>query len=154
MRKTLTPEIEHCRKAGPKDGGPYGVFELLHPVTGRRLRCIASDGRDWAEPQKRPTEEQLRHAPPAKREIVRKLWGDMKEVVLPSPAWEHVTVSTAFGCPRWEEMCFVKDAFWDPGELVLQLHVPTDEHLSIHDFVLHLWKPVGVEIPMPPKICV
>ena len=27
--------------------------------------------------------------------------------------WEHVSVSLARRCPTWEEMCMVKDIFWE-----------------------------------------
>jgi hypothetical protein len=30
--------------------------------------------------------------------------------------WKHVSVSTRRRVPNWQEMCFVKDLFWDPKE--------------------------------------
>jgi len=48
----------------------------------------------------------------------------------------------------------VKDLFWEPDELVVQFHVPKVAHVNIHEHVLHLWKPVGFEIPLPPADCV
>lgn len=64
--------------------------------------------------------------------------------------WEHVSVSLPVRCPTWEEMDFVKGIFWGGDETVLQLHVPRSRHVSYHPYCLHLWKPVGVEIPLPP----
>lgn len=32
--------------------------------------------------------------------------------------------------------------------------VPRTVHVNTHDHCLHLWKPVGVEIPLPPIECV
>jgi hypothetical protein len=67
--------------------------------------------------------------------------------------WEHVSVSLVRGsrCPNWDEMCFVKDLFWSEDEWVVQYHPAKADHINNHPGVLHLWKPVGVEIPIPPK---
>lgn len=70
--------------------------------------------------------------------------------------WEHVSV-TVLGqkrTPTWEEMNFVKEMFWNPSETVIQLHPPRDQWVNQHDYCLHLWKPVGVEIPLPPTYMV
>lgn len=88
------------------------------------LRIIASDGFGWSESG------------------------------FPSPVFEHVSVSLQHRCPTWAEMDFVKRLFWDDDELVLQLHVPKSKHINRHNFCLHMWKPLGVEIPLPPDICV
>lgn len=61
-----------------------------------------------------------------------------------------MSVSLPVRCPTWEEMDFVKGIFWGGDETVLQLHVPRSRHVSYHPYCLHLWKPVGVEIPLPP----
>lgn len=70
--------------------------------------------------------------------------------------WEHVSVSVSARrrTPNWDEMCFVKDLFWRPDECVVQFHPPRSEYVNCHPFCLHLWKPIGVEIPMPPSILV
>ena len=68
--------------------------------------------------------------------------------------WEHVSVSLEYRCPTWDEMCFVKDIFWEPEECVIQYHPPASEYVNNHQFALHLWKPVGVSIPTPPSIMV
>lgn len=70
------------------------------------------------------------------------------------PVWEHVSVSLPNRCPNWAEMCFVKDLFWEETECAMQLHVPKSEHINCHEYCLHLWKPVRVEIPVPPGILV
>lgn len=70
--------------------------------------------------------------------------------------WDHVSV-TVIGrdrCPNWEEMCFVKELFWSEEECVIQYHPPASEYVSQHPFCLHLWKPQGIELPLPPKIMV
>lgn len=68
--------------------------------------------------------------------------------------WEHVSVSAATRCPVWEEMSFVKDLFWTDEECVIQYHPPKSEYVNIHPNVLHLWKPIGVTIPLPPRVAV
>lgn len=73
---------------------------------------------------------------------------------LPPPPWEHVSVSTRVRCPTWEEMCYVKSLFWDPEDLVIQIHPPESDYINEHPYCLHLWRPVGVELPRPPAIAV
>lgn len=54
--------------------------------------------------------------------------------------WEHVIVSTHRRCPNWQEMCFVKDLFWDAEECVIQFHPPRSEYVNNNPYELHLWK--------------
>ena len=68
--------------------------------------------------------------------------------------WEHVSVSTAVRCPTWEEMCKVKDLFWDPEDTVMQLHPPKSQWINNFPYCLHLWRPTGETIPLPPSIMV
>lgn len=68
--------------------------------------------------------------------------------------WEHVSVSTSHRCPNWEEMCFVKDLFWDAETPVMQLHPPKSTWINNHPYCLHLWRPVAKSIPLPPSVAV
>lgn len=70
--------------------------------------------------------------------------------------WEHVSVSVPKlpRCPTWEEMCMIKDIFWDEEDCVIQYHPPKKDNISNHPHCLHLWKPVGVALPRPPSIMV
>jgi hypothetical protein len=68
--------------------------------------------------------------------------------------WEHVSVSLKNRCPRWDEMCFVKDLFWDAEETVMQLHPPKSMWINNHPFCLHLFRPLNETIPLPPPISV
>ena len=68
--------------------------------------------------------------------------------------WEHVSVSTSRRTPIWEEMCGVKDIFWDEEDCVVQFHPPKSEYVNCHKFVLHLWRPIDQEILRPPSILV
>lgn len=69
-------------------------------------------------------------------------------------AWEHVSVSLPNRCPTWVEMSYVKSLFWDDSDCVVQYHPPRSEYVNNHEFCLHLWRPVGVVIPLPPSILV
>lgn len=64
--------------------------------------------------------------------------------------WEHVSVSLVNRCPTWDEMCFVKDLFWSPEETVVQYHPRASEYVNNHPYCLHLWRPIGVGLPLPP----
>ena len=76
--------------------------------------------------------------------------------------WEHVSVSIPNAnqgpdrtrTPTWFEMCYVKDLFWDPEDCVIQYHPAASEYVNAHPGVLHLWRPIGVEIPRPPAMLV
>jgi hypothetical protein len=74
------------------------------------------------------------------------------------PLWEHVSVSVRVPgetrCPTWEEMCEIKDMFWDKDETVIQYHPAEADYVNMHPHTLHLWKPIGVELPTPPSIMV
>lgn len=70
--------------------------------------------------------------------------------------WEHVSVSLPDyeRCPTWPEMCQVKDMFWDEDDAVMQLHPPASDHVNNHQYCLHLWRPIGIDIPLPPSYMV
>jgi hypothetical protein len=67
--------------------------------------------------------------------------------------WEHASVSIANKpnrIPSWDEMVFAKNLFWEMEECVIQYHPSASKYVNNHPGVLHLWKPTGQEIPMPP----
>src|SRR5580765_7987288 len=68
--------------------------------------------------------------------------------------WDHVSVSLSMRCPTWEEMEFVKRLFFKDDEDAYQLHVAPKDHISIHPYVLHMWRPQDVAIPLPPPVMV
>lgn len=65
--------------------------------------------------------------------------------------WEHVSVSLPGRCPNWPEMARVKSLFWGDDETVVQFHPPKADYVNVHPNCLHLWKPIGVELPLPPR---
>jgi len=66
--------------------------------------------------------------------------------------WEHVSVSVKGRTPSWEQMAFVKDRFWGEDEAVMQVHPPQQLYVNNHPHCLHLWRPLGEKIPLPPPI--
>lgn len=72
--------------------------------------------------------------------------------------WEHVSVSPGSPnrkkCPTWDEMCAIKDMFFEPEETVVQYHPPRSEYVNNHPYCLHMWRPTDCEIPRPPSIMV
>ena len=127
MRSNPTKQIEAYRvRSGPFASSPQDGANgaFFIPFSQVVLKVIASNARDWDESG------------------------------LPHPMWEHVSVSLGVRCPTWEEMDFVKRIFWRDDETVIQLHVPRSQHVNFHETCLHLWKPIGFEIPLPPMITV
>lgn len=70
--------------------------------------------------------------------------------------WEHVSVSLPHRTPNWDEMCQIKELFWDDGDLVVQFHVPKSDWINNHPYCLHLWRKSGTNIfcDRPPGIFV
>ncbi len=73
--------------------------------------------------------------------------------------WDHVSVTPRSEkrrtCPTWEEMCEIKDMFFEPEEAVVQYHPARSEYVNNHPLCLHLWRPNdGTVLPTPPRIFV
>lgn len=76
--------------------------------------------------------------------------------------WDHVSVSLITEdeteclnrCPKWDEMCFIKDLFFEDEEEAIQFHPKKSEYVNIHPYVLHLWRPLDEHILRPPGIMV
>lgn len=57
--------------------------------------------------------------------------------------WEHVSISLrAKRLPTWDEMCLIKDIFWDDEEDVVQMHPKKSQYVNLAE-ALHLWRPVN-----------
>ncbi len=78
----------------------------------------------------------------------------VKVIISTDYGWDHLSASLSTRCPSWEEMCQLKDLFFEPEECVMQLHPPQSEYVNNHPFCLHLWRPHDVPIPTPPSIMV
>ena len=68
--------------------------------------------------------------------------------------WDHVSVSLdKKRCPTWEEMCWIKDLFFDEDEPVMQFHPRKADYKNLAKTTLHLWKFQG-EFPLPDPLMV
>lgn len=68
--------------------------------------------------------------------------------------WDHVSVSFYNRCPKWEEMCKVKELFFLPEECCVEYHPAESEYVNLHPYCLHIWRPQNGELITPPKIFV
>ena len=68
--------------------------------------------------------------------------------------WEHVSVCPSNRTPDWNEMCAIKDMFWNYDEVVMQIHPAKSNYVNLMPNCLHLWRPIGQEIPVPPILYV
>lgn len=69
--------------------------------------------------------------------------------------WEHVSVSRRSRMPSYDDLISIRKMFWDDDDCVMQLFVPSKDHININQFCLHLWRPInGQEIPRPPGFMV
>lgn len=56
--------------------------------------------------------------------------------------FEHVSIQMFCDrLPKWNEMCFVKDMFWNEEEEVVQIHPKKSEYINMTES-LHLWRPI------------
>lgn len=73
--------------------------------------------------------------------------------------WEHVSVSIKkpngiTRIPSWDEMCMVKELFWDKEDCIVQFHPPKSQYVNMHPNVLHLWRKQGIKFETPPSILI
>lgn len=78
----------------------------------------------------------------------------LKVVASHGLGWDHVSVSTPHRTPTWDEMEHVKRLFFHDDEWAFQLHVPAAEHINLHPYTLHLWRPQVLPIPLPDPLLV
>lgn len=64
--------------------------------------------------------------------------------------WDHVSVSRKNRAPNQTEMDFVYRRFFAPDEVAVQFFVPAASHVNIHPNCLHLWRPNGETLSLPP----
>jgi len=69
--------------------------------------------------------------------------------------WEHISIDGKKRCPDWDEMCKLKDMFFDEDECCVQYHPPKSEYVNNLPYCLHIWRPIeecNGALPMPPSI--
>lgn len=60
--------------------------------------------------------------------------------------WEHLSVSTPSKTPSWDQMCMMKDVFFDDEEECVQYHPRKSEYVNAHPHCLHIWRPLMLEV--------
>lgn len=67
--------------------------------------------------------------------------------------WEHCSIMPYDKkiIPSWNDMCKLKNMFWNEDEAVMQIHPKKEDYVNKAKNCLHLWKPTEQEIPLPPK---
>jgi len=80
----------------------------------------------------------------------------LKVVAANGGGWDHVSVSPdgESRTPTWAEMDFIKRIFFKPKEIAWEYHMNEDDHISIHPYVLHIWRKHNFKMPTPPKVFV
>ena len=70
--------------------------------------------------------------------------------------WEHISVSPENKrvVPTWDDMCKVKDIFFNDDEAVIQIHPQKDEYVNNMPNCLHLWRCTYKEMILPPSCLV
>ncbi len=68
--------------------------------------------------------------------------------------WEHLSVSTPNKTPTWDQMCRMKDLFFEEEETCIQYHPKKSEYVNNHPHCLHIWKPIGIDLLTPPSILI
>lgn len=65
--------------------------------------------------------------------------------------WDHVSVCPLRKriIPSWDDMCRLKDIFFDDQEAAIQIHPQKSEYVNNMPNCLHLWKYQG-DFPLPP----
>ncbi len=64
--------------------------------------------------------------------------------------WEHISCSMRNRCPTWEEMCYLKNLFWDESQIAVQFHPAKEDYVNVAKFCLHIWVYKGF-MPRPKK---
>lgn len=68
--------------------------------------------------------------------------------------WEHLSVSMPSKTPSWDQMCRMKDIFWNKDEACVEYHPKEEDYVNMHQHCLHIWKPTEEYLPTPPHILV
>lgn len=63
--------------------------------------------------------------------------------------FEHVSVSSFNRgyMPSWDDMCKVKDIFWDEEEECYQIHPKRSQYVNIATNCLHIWRHKTIALP-------
>ena len=68
--------------------------------------------------------------------------------------------------PTWDQMCKMKDIFWNDNETCIEFHPAKNQYVNMHQHCLHIWRPVVNDVqylsdpeskewfPVPPHLLV
>lgn len=113
------------------------------------MRSLLPPRLEWSRIKHGPARSDASYGANGAFSIVGPGGATLKIIASNGEGWEHVSVSVRHRTPNWREMCFVKDLFWDEDECVIQYHPPRKDYVNCHPNCLHLWKPIGVDLPQP-----
>ena len=68
--------------------------------------------------------------------------------------WEHLSVSMPSRTPTWDQMCIMKDIFWNKNEACVEYHPREEDYVNNHKHCLHIWRPTHEPLPTPPSVLV
>lgn len=74
----------------------------------------------------------------------------LKVIISSGFGWEHASVSRKSRTPSYDDMTWVAKTFWRPDQTIMQLHVPSADHINVSEYCLHWWRPIDQDIPRPP----
>lgn len=63
--------------------------------------------------------------------------------------WLHVSAARQTRMPSYLDMVRVKEIFVGPDRFAYSVWAPRSEHISIHNYCLHLWAPLDGDPPLP-----
>ena len=85
------------------------------------------------------------------------IWGKRTIIASWGGGWEHVSINDKKITPSWEDMCKLKDIFWNEDETVVQYHPAKSDYVNNLQHCLHLWKPIekySGKLPIPDSLLV
>lgn len=74
-------------------------------------------------------------------------------IVSKGGGWEHVSVSPEKHriVPTWDDMCRLKDMFWNENEAVIEVHPVKADYVNNVSNCLHLWRCYYKDMVLPPS---
>lgn len=65
--------------------------------------------------------------------------------------WEHVCIHGRDWCISWSAIRALKDMFFEQEDKYFLTYLEQGKHLDPPFFWLHLWRPIGAELPTLPR---
>lgn len=106
--------------------------------------------RPMLEVAREPNVEMLAHGPDGASFLVKIGKAQLQVICSIGDGWDHVSVALRHRLPRYKEMVTIKRMFFCGDETAVEYHMPESEHINIHPFCLHLWRPQEEPLPTPP----